>query len=150
MPREPIPTWCYSLLVVRRGHRFLLVQERDHGQPWYLPAGRVEAGETFVQAAHREVIEEAGVPVALAGILAIQHTPTQYGARHRVIFLAHPADDTPPKSVADAETLQAGWFTLEELAALPLRGQEVVTWCERAMAGALVMPLEMLGSEVGV
>jgi phosphatase NudJ len=134
-------------VVVRKGHRFLLVQEREQGQPWYLPAGRVEQGESFVEAAHREVLEEAGVPVTLAGILAIQHTPTHYGARHRIIFLAHPADDAPPKSVPDDESLGAGWFSLDELCALPLRGQEVITWCERALNGALVMPLAMLSSE---
>lgn len=147
MPRPPIPTWCYSLLVVRRGHRFLLVQERDQGSPWYLPAGRVEQGESFVEAAHREVVEEAGVPVTLAGILGIEHTPTHYGARHRVIFLAHPADDTPAKTIADEESLGAAWFTLDEIAGLPLRSPEVIRWCEQAMSGGLVMPLSMLRAE---
>ena len=41
MARTPIPTWCFAIVVVRRGDQFLLVQERSHGQPWYLPAGRV-------------------------------------------------------------------------------------------------------------
>jgi hypothetical protein len=27
-PRGPIPTWYFALVVVRRGHRFLLTQER--------------------------------------------------------------------------------------------------------------------------
>jgi len=41
MPREPIQTWYFALVVVRLQHRFLLVHERKHGQKWYLPAGRV-------------------------------------------------------------------------------------------------------------
>jgi hypothetical protein len=46
-------------------------------------------------------------------------------ARLRVIFVAHPEDDTPPKSIPDEESLGAGWFSLEELESLSLRGEEV-------------------------
>jgi 8-oxo-dGTP pyrophosphatase MutT (NUDIX family) len=75
MPREPIPTWYFALVVVRLQHRFLLVHERKHGQNWYLPAGRVEPGESLVEAARRETLEESGVPVVIEGILRIEHTP---------------------------------------------------------------------------
>ena len=47
MSRTPSATWFFALVVVRRGDRFLLVHERKHGQTWYLPAGRVEPGETL-------------------------------------------------------------------------------------------------------
>ena len=66
MPREPIPTWCYALVVVRRGERFLLVHESSHGQLWYLPAGRVEPGETFRTSVRLSVhppSEETGRPL---------------------------------------------------------------------------------------
>jgi len=39
MSRDPIPTWCFALVVVRLGERWLLVHERKHGQGWYLPNG---------------------------------------------------------------------------------------------------------------
>src|SRR4051812_25175444 len=65
MAREPIPTWFFALVVVRKGDRFLLVQEHEHGQLWYLPAGRVEPGEGLCAAALRETLEESGVPVVL-------------------------------------------------------------------------------------
>jgi phosphatase NudJ len=58
MSRTPIPTWYFVLVVVRSEDRYLMVQERKHGQLWYLPAGRVEPGETFVKAALRETLEE--------------------------------------------------------------------------------------------
>lgn len=41
--------------------RSLLVHEARHGGGWYLPAGRVEMGETLVDAAVRETLEESGV-----------------------------------------------------------------------------------------
>ena len=69
MPRAPIPTWCFALVVVRKGDHFLLVQESKYGQPWYLPAGRVEEGESFADAAVRETLEEAGIPVRVTGII---------------------------------------------------------------------------------
>src|SRR5580700_9630768 len=126
MARAPIPTWFFALVVVRDGERFLAVHEAKHGRLWYLPAGRVEPGETFASAALRETLEETGVPVVLEGILRVEHTPAPEGtARCRVIFLARPKDATPPKSVADSESLEARWVTLDELDRLPLRGEEV-------------------------
>ncbi len=128
MAREPIPTWYFVLVVVRLGRRFLLVHERKREQHWYLPAGRVEPGETFVQAAQRETLEEAGVPIAVEGILRVEHSPLADGkARLRVILVARPADDTPPKRQPDEDSLGAAWVTLEELNEVPLRGGRCVT-----------------------
>jgi len=148
MAREPIPTWCYALIVVRLGHRFLVVRESSHGQDWYLPAGRIEPGERFEEGALREVLEEAGIEVRLRGILRIEHTPTPYGARHRVIFLAEPLDDSPPKQTPDNESLEARWVTMEELMLLPLRGQEVIALFKlAASADTPIVPMSFLGVE---
>ena len=147
MTREAIPTWFFTLVVVRKDDRFLVVQESKHGQLWYLPAGRVEAGESLEQAALRETLEETGVPVVPEGILKIQHTPRAGSARVRVIFLARPADDTPPKTVADSESLRAAWVTLEELQTLPLRGDEVAKLFRAVAEGMPVAPLSLLGEE---
>jgi phosphatase NudJ len=68
------PTWSIALVVVRDGDRFVLVDElRSRG--WYLPAGRVEHGETLIAGALREVREESGLEVELEGILRIEHSP---------------------------------------------------------------------------
>ena len=148
MPREPIPTWYFALVVVRLQHRFLLVHERKHGQKWYLPAGRVERGESLVEAARRETLEESGIPVVIEGILRIEHTPFSEGmARLRVIFVAHPEDDTPPKSIPDEESLGAGWFSLEELESLSLRGEEVREIFNYVANGAPIYPLELITFE---
>jgi phosphatase NudJ len=148
MPREPIPTWYFALVVVRLQHRFLLVHERKHGQKWYLPAGRVERGESLVEAALRETLEESGIPVVIEGILRIEHTPFSEGmARLRVIFVAHPEDDTPVKSIPDEESLGAGWFSLEELESLSLRGEEVREIFNYVANGASIYPLELITFE---
>lgn len=149
MPRGPIPTWCFALVVVRRGERFLVVHERAEVGGWWLPGGRLEPGEGFPAAAVREALEESGVPVRLTGLLRVEHTPGPDHARLRVVFLAEPVDDTPPKQVADAESLEARWVTLAELERLPLRGPDVLRLFRAVAAGAPVFPLGLLGAEGG-
>lgn len=141
MARDPIPTWCFAVVVVRRGDEFLLVHEAKHGQLWYLPAGRVERAETFEAAALREALEETGLRVKLTGLIRVEHAVAQIGARMRVIFLAEPLDDAPPKSVPDAESLGAAWVKLADLGKYPLRGKDVRELLAFLQAGGPVFPL---------
>lgn len=150
MARTPTPTWYFALAVVRLGHRFLLTQERKYGASWSIPGGRVEPGETLTAACIREVLEEAGVPVRLDGIYRIEHAANGSTSRVRAIFAATPRDDTPPKSVADEESLQAAWLTLEEIARLPLRGADLRALLESVADGRPMFPLEVLGDELSI
>ena len=147
MPKPGIPTWFFALVVVRKGEKFLLIHEKKHDQTWYYPGGRVELAETLVEAAERETLEESGVPVVLEGILRIEHTPRADGARLRVVFLARPKDETPPKSVPDDESLGAAWVGLDEIHRYPLRDPEVKTTFAAVLAGAPVHPLSLLTTE---
>ena len=148
MARDPTPTWFFVLVVVRRDNRFLVVHETKHGQLWYLPAGRVEPGETFVAAAERETLEETGISVAVDGVIRIEHSPGPGGtARVRVILSAHPASDHPPKTTPDDESLEARWVTLAELSELPLRGTEVRELFEYVNRGAMIAPTWFLTGE---
>ncbi|MCA9661297.1 MAG: NUDIX hydrolase [Myxococcales bacterium] len=144
------PTVFIALAIVRLGRRFLIVHERKHGQRWYLPAGRVDPGETLVEAARRETLEEAGIPIVVDGIVRIEHTPLADCSRVRGIFVAHPADDTPPKSTPDRHSQAAAWVTLDELddaARYPMRGAEVRALFEYVSAGAPIYPLSLLTCE---
>lgn len=147
MSREPIAAWCFAVAVVKLGRRVLLVRERKHGELWYLPAGRVEPGESFADAARRETLEEGGIHIDLEGVLRMEHTPGVRTARFRVIFLARPADDTPPKLVPDDESLEARWVTLDELKQLPLRGSDLPRLIADVLDGAPVYPLSVLQPE---
>jgi ADP-ribose pyrophosphatase YjhB (NUDIX family) len=148
MSRVAIPTWTFVVMVVRRGTEFLLVHERKHGQRWYLPAGRVELGESFEEAAHREAREEAGVSIVLDGILRIEHTPRAEDARMRVFYVAHTADHRRPKSEPDEESLEARWFTLPEIAKLNLRGLEVLRLLRDVEAGAPLVSMSLIQPEL--
>jgi phosphatase NudJ len=135
--------------VVRRAAdgRFLIVHERKHGQLWYLPAGRVETAETFVEAAVRETMEEAGVPVRVVGVIRVEHTPRDAYARMRVVFLAEPVDDRPAKTEADEESLGAAWVSVEELAEYRLRGEEVREILRYVARGGEVYEMGVLRGE---
>jgi len=150
MARTPTPTWYFAMGVVRLGHRFLLTQERKYGASWSIPGGRVEPGETLTEACVREVLEETAIPVRLDGIYRIEHAPGPNSARIRVIFAASPVDDTLPKSIADEESLKAAWLTLDEIAALPLRGKDLHRLLERIADGHALFPLGLLGDELSV
>jgi phosphatase NudJ len=145
--REPIPTWYFALVVVRKDDRFLLVHEREAGQLWYLPAGRAELGEALEAAACRETLEEAGIPIRLIGLLRLEHSPVSKGARVRALFLAEPIDSSAPKSLADAESLGAAWVSLADLPKYPLREPEVEQILRYLAEGGAVYPLSVLRPE---
>lgn len=147
MARDPLDLHAFALVVVHVGERVLLVRETQHGGGWYLPAGRVERGESLTDAAVRETMEEAGVHVTLEGVVRVEYTPVGHGVRVRAIFTARPSDDTPPKSVPDEHTEEARYFTLDELAELPLRGGEVEGIARFVLGGGVVHPLSVLGHE---
>jgi phosphatase NudJ len=146
--RLPIPTWFFVLVVVRAHGRFLLVQESKRGSPWYIPAGRVEPREGIIAAAEREALEETGVPVVVENVIRVDHAPFSDGtARVRAYLAARPKDETPPKQFPDADSLGAGWFTLEEMEKLPLRGPEALRICRYVAEGGALYPLDILGVE---
>lgn len=146
--RLPLPTWFFVLVVVRLEDRFLLVHERKHGQLWYLPAGRVEPGESLWAAAERETLEETGVPIELTGFLRVEHTPSPSGSvRCRVFLVGRPRGRPDPKSQADEESLGAAWVRLKDLHQYPLRGEEVRGVLQYLSDGGPVYPLSLLTPE---
>ena len=145
MARDPLELHAFALVLVRRDQRVLVVRETRHGGGWYLPAGRVEPGESLMDAAVRETLEEAGVPITLEGVVRVEYTPVGRSVRVRAIFTARPSDDTPPKSVPDEHTEEARFVTLEELATLPLRGGEVESIARFVLGGGTVHSLGVLG-----
>ena len=147
MSRDPIPTWYFAVVVVRHRDRFLLVQERKHGQRWYLPAGRAEPGESLAEAAARETLEESGVKVRLTGVLRVEHSPSPRRARLRAVYLAEPSGDTKTKQEPDDESLRAEWVSLSELDQYEMRGPEVEQLLRYVANGGKCSPLDIIQEE---
>ena len=147
--RQGQPSWFFALVVVRHEGRFLLVHEKKFGQTWYVPGGRVDPGESLLEAAVRETKEESGLEVELTGILRIEHTSAPSGVRVRATFLARPKPGASiePRTEPNEHTLGARWILMSELKDFPLRGEEVRSMFEYVEYGGQVAPLSMLTLE---
>lgn len=143
MARTPIPAHFFTITVVRKGHKFLLVQEVQ-GE-WYFPGGGVLPRESLFSAANRESIEESGIPIFIDGIYKMEYIANSDStSRFRIIFVGRAIDDTSPKSTPDKETLKAEWKTIEEIEKLPLRSFEVIAIIKDILKGAPIYPRNLL------
>lgn len=111
--------------LVQRDHRLLMVREEkpeNHGK-WNLPGGHLEEGESLVEGVVRELLEEtllSGMPTYLLGVY-----PTTRRTRPALRFVfAMEAEGVPEPG---DQILEVGWFTPEELRALP-EEQVVAPW----------------------
>lgn len=96
-----------------RDRRVLVVRPRDI-DAFYLPGGKPEPGETYAEAAAREVLEEVGVVVDAAEltlfseILAPAHNRPPGTAVRLISFTGGRADREPRPA---AEIAELAWFT---------------------------------------
>jgi len=99
-----------KVLIVKRAH------EPRKGE-WSLPGGRVELGETLVEAVRREIKEETGVDVEVGALVELFDRVHRRDGRvqyHFVIadFLCAPSGGT--LAAAD-DALEVAWVTADEL-----------------------------------
>jgi 8-oxo-dGTP diphosphatase len=111
-----------SVFVAARwvGGRLLLVRRCDSGT-WELPGGRVDIGETAVDAAVRETAEEAGVRVLITGFVGLFSDPGhvvvapdgEVRQQFAVLFRARALGGIPRGDLH--ETSEAAWVALMDL-----------------------------------
>jgi ADP-ribose pyrophosphatase len=82
---------------------------------WELPAGRIDAGETALGAARRELVEETGYRARHWKKIAVFYPSPGFLAEKMTIFLA--TGLTPGKSQPmEDERIETRWFAPKELA----------------------------------
>jgi 8-oxo-dGTP diphosphatase len=123
-----------------RGH-LLLVRRSDSGA-WELPGGRVDVGESALEAAVRETAEESGVQVRITGLVGLftdpAHVVVSAGeeVRQQFVVCLH-ARAVGGRPVPDQhETIDAAWFEPADVAGLVVEpgADRWITW---ALSGAL-------------
>ena len=124
-------TGAYAVIVDEPGpeQRILLALWNEPAEPlWSMPGGGVEPGETTEQAAVREVLEETGYHIVLAGLLG-EHTHLVPAERRlittdrpllsrRVIYRGHIIGGSLRKEVGGT-TDEARWIRLADVATAP-------------------------------
>ncbi|MCS6921393.1 MAG: NUDIX hydrolase [Elioraea sp.] len=101
-----------SVLLVRRG-------KPPRAGAWSIPGGKQELGETVVQAAQRELLEETGLAPAGKLVLvdvvdSIERSPDGRVAQHYTLidFAAHAADG---EARAGGDSAEVAWVALADL-----------------------------------
>jgi 8-oxo-dGTP pyrophosphatase MutT (NUDIX family) len=131
--------------------KFVLIQEGCKNG-WWIPAGRVDPGESFSVAAKREMLEEAGIEIDLKGLLCFEYHPfSNGGAKQRMIYYAHPKDlKAELKKIPDFESLRAVWISFAELnqaledRKIHLRSYEPFQWFRAVEEGVKIHSLDLL------
>ena len=105
--------------------KLLLVQEKADGDRWTLPGGWADVGESAGESVVREIYEETGYHARALKLMALfdrnkhDHPPYPFHA-YKAFFrceLTRLEREPDPRNV---ETGNVGWFTLDEIGALPL------------------------------
>jgi len=117
--------------VVERDGRYLLGRrpvDKRHGDLWEFPGGKVDDGESALEATRRELAEELDVAVTEVGALMHEIADT---APPFVIFFHGAQIEGEPRAI---EHTDVGWFTLEELLTMALApaDERFVAWLATA------------------
>jgi len=105
------------MMAVDDRKRILLVRQyrlpaRDY--LWELPAGRLDKGETPLQAAKRELVEETGYRAKHWKRLVTFYPSPGYVAEKMTIFLATGLTEGQAQPMED-ERIETRWFTAKEI-----------------------------------
>ncbi|CAF3800072.1 unnamed protein product [Adineta steineri] len=94
-----------------REDEILLITSRDKAS-WIIPGGGIEQNESTIEAAHRELYEEAGVKGRIIRDLGIfENLERKRRTNVFVVYVEHEYDDWEEKRLFDR---QRHWFQLKE------------------------------------
>lgn len=118
-------------IVILKEDKILLVQHKKEGRKyWLLPGGRVEFGETLIEAIQREMLEEANIKVKVGNLLFISDAISNN--RHIINIFFEGEIIAGNLKVGNEEILQCVEFVpinaLDELTFYPLVKEELKQW----------------------
>ena len=140
------PTVTVAAIVERDG-RFLLVEEQSaRGAVYNQPAGHLEPGESLLEGAAREALEETGysmAPTALLGVYHL-HDPRTDVTYLRFAFVARIVAHHAERKL-DEGIIGCAWMTLEEIRGTRERHRSpLVSRCVEDYVAGKRYPLDVL------
>ena len=137
-PPAIVVTPSVFVAVRRLDGRLLLVRQCDSGA-WELPGGRVDVGESAVQAAVREAAEEAGLQVVVTGMVGVFSDPGhvirsrdgEVRQQFALVFRARTIGGAPHADLH--ETSEAAWVAVADLPQLLIE-PPIRIWIAAALA----------------
>ncbi|SET66940.1 ADP-ribose pyrophosphatase YjhB, NUDIX family [Marinobacter segnicrescens] len=113
------PHATVAVIVEDQDNRYLLVEEHSDGRIVFnQPAGHIEEGETVLDAARREALEETGWQVEPQAFLGMYRyiAPANGRTYFRFCFVANATQHVSER--LDDGIIAAHWLTLEEIRGL--------------------------------
>jgi ADP-ribose pyrophosphatase YjhB (NUDIX family) len=108
--------YIVAVILINESNQVCLIQEAKKScmGKYYMPAGRMESGETLTEAAIREAKEETGYLIEPLMISTIEID--ELALWFRITFIARiVGGKLKTLKEADTESLQANWFSIDEL-----------------------------------
>jgi ADP-ribose pyrophosphatase len=116
----------------------LLLRHYRHGVGkllWEIPGGMIDPGETALDAAARELVEETGYRAMKLEPLIEFHPEPAMTDHHISLFVGTELHDVGMRDTGDAaELLDARFFTVDELSSLASQGDLGSSWTVLALA----------------
>ncbi|MHB8669920.1 MAG: NUDIX hydrolase [Acidimicrobiales bacterium] len=112
--RRLSPTFTVgSICIVERTDGAILLVRHSYRNRWGFPGGLLARGESPLEAAHREAMEEVGLPIEVDGepVVVVAAVPR----RVDVIFRCRPKMPLGEVRPGSPEIVEAQWFPLRDL-----------------------------------
>jgi ADP-ribose pyrophosphatase YjhB (NUDIX family) len=114
-----------NVIVVNEAAELLLIRRTDNDH-WAAPGGAMDLGESLIDAAIRETLEETGVHVEITGLVGIYTDPRhiilytsdgEVRQEFSVVFTARPIGGTPTPS---SESRDVQWIPRDRIGQLTI------------------------------
>jgi 8-oxo-dGTP diphosphatase len=117
------PQLAVSGVIFRKGKVLLVRRARSPGKGFYsLPGGRVEFGESLHAALHREVDEETGLRIEIAGLAGWREVLPSMGGGGHYLIMSFAARWIANEPVLNEEHDDFKWLAPEDISGLQLTG----------------------------